>query len=83
MWEIVVNLICAIWKHDSPSPHLVGNYIPSTPPNCLRAPFTLLFIGVQDKQSPLQESQQGTKAIQSFQNYLEIGLQCFPLPLSP
>lgn len=28
-WEIVVNLICAIWIHDSPSPYSVGNYFPS------------------------------------------------------
>lgn len=41
--EIVVNLICAIWTHDSPSPYSVRNYFPSMTLYCSDGPLYSFF----------------------------------------
>lgn len=45
-WETVVNLTCAIWKHNPPLPTLWEITFPPCPQLAPRAPLTPLYVGV-------------------------------------
>lgn len=53
-WEIVVSLICSIWKHNPLSLALWGITFRSIPPNCSEGTLHSSFTVVQNKQSPFR-----------------------------